>query len=55
MELIEEAAVKLSKAGAMVLIGHEAIVQTRYLDSKGVWTIGVGTHENGRQSGSKGL
>jgi lysozyme len=26
----------------MELIGHEAIVQTRYLDSKNVWTIGVG-------------
>jgi lysozyme len=33
---------KLSKQGAMELIGHEAIVQTRYLDSKKVWTIGVG-------------
>jgi lysozyme len=26
----------------MELIGHEAIVQTRYLESKNVWTIGVG-------------
>jgi lysozyme len=34
--------VKLSKQGAMELIGHEAIVQTRYRDSKNVWTIGVG-------------
>lgn len=32
----------LSKKGAMELIGHEAIIKTRYLDSKGVWTIGVG-------------
>ena len=36
------AAMKLSDAGAKELIGHEAIVQTRYLDSVGVWTIGVG-------------
>jgi len=34
--------VKLSKQGAMELIGHEAIVQTKYRDSKNVWTIGVG-------------
>jgi GH24 family phage-related lysozyme (muramidase) len=33
---------KLSKQGAMELIGHEAIVQTRYRDSKNIWTIGVG-------------
>jgi lysozyme len=33
---------RLSKNGAMELIGHEAIVQTRYLDSVDVWTIGVG-------------
>jgi lysozyme len=32
----------LSKEGAMELIGHEAIVQTRYRDSVGVWTLGVG-------------
>lgn len=32
----------LSREGAMELIGHEAIVLTRYLDSVGVWTIGVG-------------
>nr|WP_298097261.1 lysozyme [uncultured Shinella sp.] len=32
----------LSKKGLMELIGHEAIVQTRYKDSVGVWTIGVG-------------
>ena len=32
----------LSKKGAMELIGHEAIVQTRYLDSVKVPTIGVG-------------
>jgi lysozyme len=34
--------VKLSKQGAMELIGHEAIVQTKYRDSKNIWTIGVG-------------
>ena len=33
---------KLSKQGAMELIGHEAIVQTRYRDSKSIWTIAVG-------------
>jgi lysozyme len=33
---------KLSKQGAMELIGHEAIVQTRYRDTKNIWTIGVG-------------
>ena len=33
---------KLSRKGAMELIGHEAIVQTPYLDSVNVWTIGVG-------------
>lgn len=32
----------LSDKGAKELIGHEAIVQTRYKDSVGVWTIGVG-------------
>ena len=32
----------LSREGAMELIGHEAIVQTKYRDSVGVWTIGVG-------------
>jgi lysozyme len=32
----------LSREGAMELIGHEAIVLTRYKDSVGVWTIGVG-------------
>src|SRR5690606_26793868 len=32
----------LSRQGLMELIGHEAIVQTRYRDSAGVWTIGVG-------------
>lgn len=33
---------KTSLQGAMEIIGHEAIVLTRYRDSKGVWTIGVG-------------
>jgi lysozyme len=32
----------LSRAGAMELIGHEGIVLTRYKDSVGIWTIGVG-------------
>lgn len=32
----------LSGAGAKELVGHEAVVLTRYLDSVGVWTIGVG-------------
>lgn len=32
----------LSPNGAMELIGHEAIVLTRYRDSVGIWTIGVG-------------
>lgn len=32
----------VSKEGLMELIGHEAIVQSRYKDSVGVWTIGVG-------------
>lgn len=32
----------LSRDGAMELIGHEAIVQTKYRDSVGVWTLGVG-------------
>jgi lysozyme len=33
---------KLSREGAMELIGHEGIVLTRYLDSVGVWTLGLG-------------
>lgn len=36
------AAPKLSRQGLMELIAHEGIVQTRYRDSAGVWTIGVG-------------
>lgn len=36
------AKMKMSREGAKELIGHEAIVQTRYLDSKKIWTIGVG-------------
>ncbi|WID99685.1 lysozyme (plasmid) [Bosea vestrisii] len=35
-----------SKDGLRELIGHEAIVQTRYRDSKGIWTIGVGHTAN---------
>lgn len=33
---------KTSALGRMALISHEAIVLTRYRDSKGIWTIGVG-------------
>lgn len=33
---------KISTAGLVALIGHEGIVLTRYKDSVGVWTIGVG-------------
>lgn len=32
----------LSEDGEIELIGHEAVVLTRYRDSKGIWTIGVG-------------
>lgn len=32
----------VSRQGLMELIGHEAIIQTRYRDSKNIWTIGVG-------------
>lgn len=31
-----------STAGLMALIGHEGIVLSRYLDSVGVWTLGIG-------------
>lgn len=33
---------KTSKQGRMAIVSHEAIVQTRYLDSVRVWTIGIG-------------
>lgn len=33
---------KVSRQGLMELISHEAIVQSRYKDTVGVWTIGVG-------------
>lgn len=33
---------KMSIQGLIALVGHEAIVLTRYKDSVGVWTIGVG-------------
>lgn len=33
---------QLSRQGLMELVAHEGIVQTRYRDSVGVWTIGVG-------------
>lgn len=36
---------RTSTAGLMALIGHEGIVLSKYRDSKGVWTIGVG-HTN---------
>jgi lysozyme len=32
----------MSQAGLLELIGHEAIVLSRYRDAVGVWTIGVG-------------
>lgn len=33
---------KMSTEGLIALIGHEGIVRSRYKDSVGVWTIGVG-------------
>lgn len=33
---------KTSDRGLMALIGHEGVVQSRYKDAVGVWTIGVG-------------
>lgn len=36
---------KMSTAGLVALIGHEGIVLSRYKDSVGVWTIGVGHTE----------
>lgn len=33
---------KMSYEGLIALIGHEGIVLSRYKDSKGIWTIGVG-------------
>lgn len=33
---------RMSREGALELIGHEAVVLSRYRDSKGIWTIGVG-------------
>lgn len=33
---------KVSDKGLMAIITHEGIVQSRYFDSVGVWTIGVG-------------
>lgn len=33
---------RMSTDGLMALIGHEGIVQSRYKDSVGVWTVGVG-------------
>lgn len=33
---------KMSTEGLMALIGHEGVVLSRYKDSVGVWTIGVG-------------
>lgn len=33
---------KMSTEGLMALVGHEGIVLSRYKDSVGVWTIGIG-------------
>lgn len=33
---------KMSTEGLVALVGHEGIVRSRYKDSVGVWTIGVG-------------
>lgn len=33
---------RMSDAGLKELVGHEGIVLTRYKDSVGVWTVGVG-------------
>lgn len=33
---------KTSAKGRMAIVSHEAIVLTRYLDSVGVWTLGIG-------------
>lgn len=33
---------QVSDKGLMAIIGHEGIVQSRYKDAVGVWTIGVG-------------
>lgn len=33
---------KMSTEGLIALVGHEGIVRSRYKDSVGVWTIGVG-------------
>jgi len=33
---------KMSTEGLIALVGHEGIVRSRYRDSVGVWTIGVG-------------
>lgn len=33
---------KLSQAGLLEIIAHEAVVLTRYRDIAGVWTIGIG-------------
>lgn len=33
---------KISTRGLMAIMSHEGIVKTRYKDSKGIWTIGVG-------------
>lgn len=34
---------KMSRQGAVELIGHEGLTLSKYLDSVGVWTIGAGT------------
>ena len=33
---------QVSERGLMAIIAHEGIVKSRYKDSVGVWTIGVG-------------
>ncbi len=33
---------RTSLAGAFAIIGHEAIVLSRYRDARGIWTIGIG-------------
>src|ERR1700752_4092755 len=49
------AKMSMSKDGLMELIGHEAIVQTRYKDSVGVWTIGVGHTKHAGPPDPKGF
>ena len=41
---------KTSMAGLLEIISHEAVVLSRYKDSYGVWTIGVGVTASARAS-----